>query len=351
MEIGRVGTRSGRRVVFGFAFLLTSLCGFTSPPLSAIDNVDVVYEPLDTAPLHDASVGTAPGSAGTDGGAAVYNLPIVVPPGRAGMDPAIALNYNSRSGNGIAGIGTSLSGLSSIHRCPQTLEQDGSMRAVKYDSNDRLCLDGQRLVPVTGAYGASNTVYRTEVDTFARVTQIGSLTGSTACFKVESKSGRILSYGAPVSGTTCAASTRNSRVQPGGATATLSWLVEREEDRVGNTILYTYTDYGYGEVLIASIDYTGFGAAVGDRRVSFTYGNRPTSTSPSVIDNDVSASYLSGGLTLQSKRLTQIDTWVGTQNVRRYTLSYTVSGSRSVSLYSGRSLLQGVSECEPPSLL
>jgi len=338
--------RSHGRIAFGITLALTLLCGTASAPLPADQVVDGATPAVfDAAPAHDAAVGTAPGSADTEGGAATYRLPIIVPPGRAGMEPTLALTYNSRSGNGIAGMGTSLSGLSSIHRCPQTLEQDGAMRAVKYDGNDRLCLDGQRLVPVSGSYGANGTVYRTEVDAFTRVTQVGPLTGSGTCFKAELKSGRVLSYGAPVSGTTCATSTRNARVQPSGAAATLSWLAEREEDRVGNTILYGYTDYGNGEVLIAAVDYTGFGATAGDRHVTFTYAARPSSTSPSVIDNDVSVSYLGGGLTLQSRRLTRINTWVGAQAVRAYKLDYTAAGTRTVSEYSGRSLLQSVAEC------
>lgn len=172
-------------------------------------------------PPHDPEVGTAPGVADTEGGAATYRMPFVVPPGRAGVQPELALVYHSRGGNGLGGMGFSLAGLGSIHRCPQTIEQDGSARSVKYDANDRLCLDGQRLVLVSGTiYGASGAVYRTEVDDFARVTQIGALTGTTSCFKVELKSGRIRSYGAPVSGTSCSASLRNARVQPGGAAAT-----------------------------------------------------------------------------------------------------------------------------------
>jgi RHS repeat-associated protein len=299
-------------------------------------------------PPHDPEVGTAPGVADTEGGASTYRVPLVVPPGRAGLQPELAVVYHSRGGNGLGGMGVSLAGLGSIHRCPQTIEQDGAARAVKYDANDRLCLDGQRLVLVSGStYGANGAVYRTEVDDFARVTQIGALTGTATCFKVELQSGRIRSYGAPVSGAACSASTRSARVQPSGAPATLSWLLEKEEDRVGNNVFYAYWNFGYGEVLISSIDYTGFGTAIGGRRVTFVHSPRPTSTSAGVIDNDVSASFLTGGLTMQTQRLTQIDTWVGSEHVRAYKLGYVDldQPARSVSQYSGRSLLQSVTEC------
>ncbi len=360
MGMGFRGSVASSR--FTVATLLIGLFAFANAAWAGIELQDFSVDPsppdaqpLPRAPVvainpppHDSRVGTAPGVADTEGGAATYRVPLVVPPGRAGLQPELALVYHSRGGNGLGGMGVSLAGLGSIHRCPQTIEQDGAARAVKYDANDRLCLDGQRLVLASGTtYGASGAVYRTEVDDFARVTQIGALTGTTACFKVELKSGRIRSYGSPVSGAACSVSTRKSRVQPTGAPATLGWLLEKEEDRVGNNVFYAYWDFGHGEVLISSIDYTGFGVAVGGRRVTFVHSPRPTSTSAGVIDNDVSASYLTGGLTMQTQRLTQIDTWVGSEHVRAYKLDYADPDqkNRSVSQYSGRSLLQSLTEC------
>jgi hypothetical protein len=337
----------------GIFLLVTLFAGAPSPAPVAYADAPIHSPPqvTDVAPPHDATVGTAPGEGETEGGAAIYRMPFTVPPGRAGMQPEIGLSYNSRAGNGIAGMGWSLSGLSAIHRCPRTLEQDGETRAVSYTASDRLCLDGQRLIRVGGnPYGQSEAIYATEVDQFARVTQYGSLTSRSACFKVERKSGRVQHYGAPgETGSQCTSSTRNARVQPfsdGPPLPTLSWLLEKEEDRAGNNVFYTYTDYDYGETLLSRIDYTGYGSSVGDRKVQFSYDPRPTSTTASVIDNDVSASYLSRGLTMQTQRLTNVDTYVGSEHVRSYSLDYNNPHSnRSVSRYSGRSLLQAVTEC------
>ena len=76
--------------------------------------------------------GATPGEAGVSGGAAVYQVPIVVVPGRNGMQPSVSLNYNSRNGNGIAGVGFGLSAGGSISRCPATRAQNGLYAGVGY---------------------------------------------------------------------------------------------------------------------------------------------------------------------------------------------------------------------------
>ena len=43
-------------------------------------------------------------------------VPLAMPPGRAGMVPALSLSYASGTGNGIAGVGWSVSGFSTITR-------------------------------------------------------------------------------------------------------------------------------------------------------------------------------------------------------------------------------------------
>lgn len=302
-------------------------------------------EVTDAVPTHDAKVGTMAGQADTSGGAATYTVPIVVPPGRAGMQPAITLSYSSRGGNGPLGMGWSVSAASSIHRCPQTPEQDGQSLAVTYTMNDRLCLDGQRLVAVSGSYGASGTIYRTEVDSYARVTQVGGDLGSTdtACFRVEQKDGRILHFGGVTNGNSCAVSTVHSRVKPFQAGAALSWMVEKIEDRVGNNQLYAYAvsdasgAFGDGEVLLSTITYTGYSptGAVGDRSVTFTY--QPRTAIAGVTD--VSSSYLMGGRTLQTRALLSIATSVAGNTVRTYTPSYTALA------YSGRLAMTDLTEC------
>lgn len=302
----------------------------------------------DDLPQHDAGVGTLAGSASTDGGSARYQISIQAPPGRAGMAPAVSLNYSSNGGNGLGGMGMSLSASSSIARCARTMAQDGTPRAVAYDANDALCLDGQRLVLEAGTYGQTNAEYRTEIDTYARIKQYGSLAGD-ACFTVEAKGGRVSNYGTLVSGQSCADATEKGRVarlfDPGLAD---TWLIVKTADRVGNAMSYWYSNSDSGgsipkrETLLDAIRYTDSAATAGDRWIRFEYQNRPTGSGA----NDYGVWTVGGGLSVRTKRLTRIYTQVGTKTVRDYRLSYqdAVTGL-TYSNYSGRSLLREVQEC------
>ncbi len=266
----------------------------------------------------NTNVGALEGSGGVSGGAATYNIPIVIPPGRAGMQPSVSLGYSSRSGNGVAGVGWSLSAGSSIHRCGATFAQDGYSRGVNYSASDKLCLDGQRLIKISGTYGVSGAVYRTELDNFAKVIQSGNI-NSSSNFTVYHKDGRISKYGL----------SSNSQHKAGGKSQILTWAIAEVQDPSKNTITYDYYNYGNGEHLLTAIHYTGSNGSDGDRHVRMIYENRP----------DVSRSYLAGGLTQSSKRLLKVQTQYQSSYIREYRLRYTASGT------SQRSLIQGVTEC------
>ncbi len=292
--------------------------------------------------------GATPMQADAEGAAASVNIPIQIPPGRRGMQPSVSLNYSSRAGNGIAGMGFSLSASSSISRCPQSLATDGQVNAVQFTNEDRLCLDGQRLIAtVEGTYGLANAQYKTEIDSYVLVTQLGANLSDdggikgAVYFEVQTKSGERQYFGADQLG----ASIRNARVKPSGAMngalngATLSWLLDTRINRSGNYIQYGYTVFGSGENLLIAITYTGFGTDVGSRQVLFTYENRP----------DRSSSYLAGALNEQTQRLLNIQTKApisdapGTAAV----VVRTITPSYSTSNYSGRSIMNSVQECFP----
>ncbi|WP_105254783.1 SpvB/TcaC N-terminal domain-containing protein [Pseudoalteromonas sp. T1lg75] len=271
------------------------------------------------------SVGAIKGSASVSGGAAKYHIPIATPPGRAGMQPQVSLNYSSRNGNGVAGVGWGLSAGSSITRCAATNAQDGYSHNPNYDATkDRLCLDGSRLMVATGTYGASGATYRTEVDSFVRITQYGSLNSSSTWFKAEYKNGRTASYG----------KSSNSRVVHGGQSASYAWLVAFEHDAtVKNYIHYEYQTYGLGEVLLKDITYTGYSeVAKGWRKVVFEYEARP----------DIRGSYIAQGRVLNTQRLASIVAQHASDILYTYTLSY-----GDTSLSTERSLLREIEQCAP----
>lgn len=124
--------------------------------------------------LHASPVATPSSGSVTQSGAFTYSIPFRLPPGTAGVAPKLGLSYASQGGNGIAGVGWNLSGLSLIMRCPAIPAIDGVWGSVNLDNNDKLCLDGQRLVVQSGAYGAAGAVYFTELFSGSRITQLAA---------------------------------------------------------------------------------------------------------------------------------------------------------------------------------
>ena len=109
-------------------------------------------------------------------GAANYSIPIAVPPGINGVVPQISLGYSSQGGNGLAGYGWNVSGISSITRIPSTTFHDGVIDPVDFDELDRFALDGQRLVIKSGTtigYGKTGAQYETENFSNLKIISIG----------------------------------------------------------------------------------------------------------------------------------------------------------------------------------
>ena len=261
------------------------------------------------------------GQASVSGGQASYQIPIDLPPGRAGIQPKVSLSYNSQSGNGLVGIGWSLNAGSAISRCGATYAQDGFTRAVTFNADtDRLCLNGQRLI-TSGSYGTSGTEYRTEMDSFVKVVQSGAINGASTSFTVHRPDGATATYG----------TNANSRFIPSDLTTTLSWKVTQESWSSGkNTLDYKYDTSVAGEHLLSKIYYTGSGTTKGTRYVEFNYEAR----------NDNSLRYLSGGQLKSSRRLSQISTYLDSSNpVSIYELNHSYSGA------SSRSILTSVQQC------
>ncbi len=199
--------------------------------------------------LVNAAVGYTPGAFKVSStGAATYSIPIAVPPGAAGMQPSLSLAYSSQGGNGLVGMGFSMQGLSAIARCPQTYETDGNTGGVDLTYNDRYCLDGQRLILVSGTYGSAGSTYRTERDTLTKVEAYGTAGNGPAYFIAQTKSGQTIQYG----------NTTDSQVLATGKATAIAWNENSITDTVGNYLTVTYTqNTTTGEYYPQRIDYAG----------------------------------------------------------------------------------------------
>ncbi|MGC4013390.1 MAG: FG-GAP-like repeat-containing protein [Luteolibacter sp.] len=274
-------------------------------------------------------VGTLKGAVSVAGdGSSGYSIPIDIPKGTAGMEPKLALNYSSNGGNGICGVGWSLGGLQRITRGPASAMKDGYYDPVDFDEYDRFFLDGERLICVSGTYGANGSEYRTEMDTYTRATLIGS--GATQWWKLETKSGMIVELGHTTDSVEVFTGT------PGGV---MTWNVSKVSDASGN-----YYSVGYVRDTVAGMDvanlrvdkiaYTGKeGGQAPNCNVLFDYEDRIVSApSETVARKDYTRAYSPQLSHFVSKRLAKIrvvtdTTYTNHSYVLKYTGSYQSSRS------------------------
>ncbi len=308
--------------------------------------------PIACIPLHITRATVAPAASGaltvaagempgrfslSSTGEALFVVPLVTPPGRAGVQPELAITYGSSGGDGALGAGFSLRGASAITRCAKNLAQDGEIRAVRYDAGDKLCLDGMPLALVDKAPGIFQ--YRTVPDSFARV--IGhdpEGDGAPRWFEVTAPSGLVTEYGT-------IAGTRPRG--PGGVPR--AWLAATVRDGRGNALDYGYCfaeaeDYT-AEYALDEIRYTRFEGAntlEASRAVKLVYGTKD----PAGI-----RTLYSGGMALQSSlRLDEIEmVGPGEVLVRRYAMGYALDPTTSRTLLTQIEECAGDGVCKPPT--
>jgi uncharacterized repeat protein (TIGR01451 family) len=264
-------------------------------------------------------------------GAATYTIPIAAPPGIAGMTPSLTLEYNSQAANGILGMGWSLGGLPSIGRCAATIAQDGARGAITYNAitpTDRFCLDGQRLVAISGSYGNEGTEYRTEIDSFSRIISHGSAGTGPAWFEVHTKSGHIMEFG----------NSPDSRIIAQGTQTARGWAVNKVSDTTGNlyTITYQPDPNGAGQAYPHQISYAG-------NTINFVYANnRP----------DTILLYEAGSQQKVTVLLTNVQTNTSAGFVADYRLAYQQTSSTRRSMLTSVTLCDGPgsgADCLPPT--
>ncbi|HEU4536928.1 MAG TPA: SpvB/TcaC N-terminal domain-containing protein, partial [Polyangiaceae bacterium] len=273
-----------------------------------------------------------------DAGAAVYSIPLEVPPGRAGLAPELTLTYDSDRENGLLGMGFRLDGLSAIRRCGHNYSDEGDLRAVAYDAADRFCLDGRKLFAVRGADGRDGAEYRTDPDVFTRVTAQGDAGGGPLSFLAFARDGRLYEYGTDAEARVAVAN---------GTVAT--WSLRRVRDRLGNVMTYDYeavpTADGAHQHRVTAIRYTGHTSGLApERAVEFAYDARW----------DVLTQYVAGEAFRVGELLTGLRAYgPGHVPVRDYAFAYSESPStqrarlRSVQACAGEGPARA---CLPPTV-
>ena len=199
-------------------------------------------------------------------GAALYDVPLWLPPGRSGLIPDFALRYRSDVGTGVLGRGWSLGEQSSIRRCNRSRSLDGDNRGVQHDGMDPLCLDGRRL----RFDGTSGTACKTLSDgSYVESVNLrpagGSGGGYDADYFIRHLPDGSKQFYGQLTGST-GAPHRTAR----GFGA--RWMLSRTEDRDGNFITYHYATQN--NPVLTSIVYTGHPSAPATRRVDLEYRAR-----------------------------------------------------------------------------
>ena len=220
----------------------------------------------------------------TPTGARTYNVPIKSYSVDGFPSPEISLLYNSQAGNGIAGMGWTISGLSSITRGGKSVYYDGKTDAVRMTKDDSFWLDGIRLI---------------------------RLATYTDSIKYQSEQGNIIAYAYRSSNVI-----KYFRVHyPDGTTATygyttnttsrVSYPLTSRTDLRGNTVSYSYS--------LANNSYCVTGISYNGAQISFAYQTgRPDPVSRNI-----------GGLvTRETRRLSSITCSFAGTVIGTYSLTY-----------------------------
>src|SRR5690606_1356429 len=164
-----------------------------------------------------------------------------LPPGIKTVAPQINLQYNSGSGNGIAGYGWTISGITSISRMGRTIDKDGEIRAIQFDYADYYMFNGQRLILKSGAYGKDAAEYVTEKYSNIKIKSVGQNVekNGPAYFEVTFEDGSQAWYGLNA----------DARTQ-------MEYNIVKWIDPQGNAILYSYIQ-GNNVAVIDRIDWGG----------------------------------------------------------------------------------------------
>lgn len=217
-------------------------------------------------------------------GAKTYEVPIDVYPGIRGMEPHLALSYDSHQGNSIVGTGWRLSGISSIVRNGKDICHDSTTDGIRMNNSDSFWLDGVRLIKTHGS--AECIQYESEQ---GNIKAKGYVAGNVMkYFEVFYPDGHKGVFGFTSNQNNC-----------------LEYPVSEYSDLKNNKISYSYT-YAHSHFNISQIYYNGV-------VLEFTYEDR----------QDPILTYLGGYKVYESKLLKEITCRLADTEISTYRLKHT----------------------------
>ncbi|MBI5098912.1 MAG: VCBS repeat-containing protein [Nitrospirae bacterium] len=268
------------------------------PPPDPLDQTNNTVSGFSLKPIEISPAGNY--------GAAVTSIPIIVPPGRKGVQPNISLNYSSSAGNGWLGVGWVLD-MGSIQR--STKKGLDYYNTDNNDDNDYIAMGNGstfELVSRAGNWGAG--FYGAKIEgAFAKYQKISD----TAGWIVTTKDGTKYYYGE-------SESSRQDSYDANNQYRVFKWCLDRVEDTNGNYMTITYGK-NQGEVYLDKIEYTG---------------NSKTGLTPSnyvkfylETRTDTPPMYTTNASVITASRLKTIDIFTGGQypggnRARKYELEY-----------------------------
>ncbi len=293
-------------MLYPFFSLISRLPGLTLTVLTSV--LFIVPPILANETDQDMPVSAVGGAVHADlfTGTATTSIPIAVPPGRGGVQPNLALVYNSANGNGWVGLGWKLE---------KSVIERQTKFGLNYSGDEyifRLSGINVELVNV------GSNQYRAKIEgSFTRVQKLTASDGKPY-FLATDKTGRKFYFGRT-------AATRVAH--PSDATKIFRWCLDRVEDLDGNYMTISYTgDQGQG--YLSRIDYTGHGSTRPTNSVLFHLETR----------TDAVPMYTSHFLMKTAKRLKTVEVRANNRIVLAYKLTYTSSAGTS------RSLLRSVTQ-------
>lgn len=247
-------------------------------------------------------------------GGVSYSVPLQLPQGAGKVTPSLSLSYSNQLPKGISATGWGVDGLSVISRCGRNVADDSVKGSVNFDAFDRFCVDGSRLMAVSGADGDDGSQYFSSMWDGARYRGVGAANGTdgTAYFEKVTREGLTYTYGYDA----------NARILGGGRPQAAYWLLQSVRDLTGNVANY---QYNVGDRSISTISYAG-GVSI-----QFAYEPRP----------DPAKVYVFGAELTKSSRLKTISITVAGNAVAEYKITYEVKSPR------GDSYLKSITYCTP----